>query len=349
MPFINKKIQNEFPGYLKTLFPSWRNLEIIELQKIDKGWETEKYSVSISYDGTKGKNQKDLFFRVFTDQSAAEHALREHRIMKKLSELDFPVPKIFGFEQTDGSLGAPFIIMQRIRGQSMMDLLVKASEEEQARLLSQFCEIWGRLHSLDWRKFLPDPTRVNVDDPQWYINNWLSEREEGLKRHHETHILLPILEWLKTRSSDVPCKYLSLVHRDYHPDNVLIAEDGAAYVIDWGAAGLEDFRDDLGWTLLLMTAYGYPVREVLLSEYQRLSGRKVEQIEFFEVTAALRRLSDLLISLAPTAGADTLGMRPEALDMMKQDAFHYKNVYSLLKEKTGLDLPELESVLSALS
>lgn len=341
-------IRKQLESYLAALFPSHRDLQITELQKITLGWETEKYSLTMSYDEATGRNEQDLFIRVFVDQNAAEHATQEHQVMTKLHELDFPVPKIFCLELSDSLLSGPFMIMETIPGQSLMSFLQEASEEEASTLLSQFCEMWVDLHQLNWSSFVADPSNIVLEDPLWYINHHLSEREGSLKRHREAQMLLPILEWLKTRSSEVPCQQLSLIHGDYHPENVLIRDDGALFVIDWGAANIADFRADLGWTMLLATTYGHPIRESLLSEYERFSGVQLEQIEYFEVLAILGRLRDLVVSLAPTAGASTLGMRPEAVDMMKQAAFHYKNVYSLLQERTGLDLPEMEALLASL-
>ncbi|MFQ5976856.1 MAG: phosphotransferase family protein [Candidatus Heimdallarchaeota archaeon] len=348
MPLTNLSLRKLLESYLMDLFPSHRDLQIIELQKITLGWETEKYSLTMSYDGATGRNQQDLFIRVFVDQNAAEHATREHRVMTKLHELGFPVPKIFCLELDKSPLAGPFMMMEKISGRSLMSFLLEASEEETSTLLSQFCEIWVNLHQLDWNSFAADPSKIILEDPLWYINQSLSEREGHLKRHQEAQMLLPILEWLKARSSEVLCQQLSLIHGDYHPNNVLMRDNGALFVIDWGAAKLDDFRADLGWTVLLTTTYGYSVRESLLNEYERLSGIQIEQIEYFEVLAILRRLSDLVVSLAPTSGAGTLGMRPEAIQMMKQDAFHYKNVYSLLQKRTGLDLPEIEAILASL-
>jgi aminoglycoside phosphotransferase (APT) family kinase protein len=282
------------------------------------------------------------------DHEAAEHATREFRIMKKLSELGFAVPPVFDLQLGNQPLGAPFILMQGVRGQPMMVLLLKASEKDKLSLLREFCGLWVELHRLEWKEFVQDPSKITLEDGHAFLSFHLAEWEERLNRYH-IPVLLPILEWLKERSSTIFSKNLSLIHGDYHPDNVLISEAGEPFVIDWGAVNIADFRVDLGWSLLLATAYGYPLRPVILAEYERQSSEKIEQIEYFEVLAILRRLFDFLVTLTPMQGAEAIGMRPEAVELMKKDLFHYQNVYSLLTERTGLTIPEIETILASLS
>lgn len=348
MPSAKESFHNQLQDYLERLFPLRKELQITKLQKVNVGWETEKYSLTISYDDATGRNQQDLFIRVFVDQNSAEHATREYRIMKKLSEVGFSVPPVFGLELGDRPLGSPFIVMRGIRGQPMMALLMEASEEDKLSLIRQFCGMWVELHGLDWKEFIRDPSRISSEDSHWFLTFHLAEWEERLNRY-QIPVLLPILEWLKGRSSNVPSKKLSLIHGDYHPDNVLISEDGAAFVIDWGAANIADFRVDLGWSLLLTTTYGYPLRSLILDEYERQSGERIEQIKYFEVLAILRRLFDFIVTLSETQGAGALGMRPETAELMKKDLFHYQNVYSLLMERTGLTISGIETILASLS
>jgi aminoglycoside phosphotransferase (APT) family kinase protein len=131
---------------------------------------------------------------------------------------------------------------------------------------------------------------------------------------------------------------------DYHPYNILLRCDGAAFVIDWTSAQVSDYRLDLAWTLLLMSTYGNPeARDLVLREYERIAGHEAEQIEFFEVAACLRRLVTIHISLS--AGAETMGMRAGAEDAMA-DSDHIAKVYALLQERTGIRIAEIEQLLA---
>ncbi len=128
----------------------------------------------------------------------------------------------------------------------------------------------------------------------------------------------------------------------------MLRDDGKAFVIDWTSIDVGDFRMDLAWTILLISTHGSPeARRIILDEYERIVGYKVEQIEYFDVIACYRRLFGILVSL--TTGADKLGMRPEALMSMKQSVDHIRNVYALMYDRTAIAVPEVETLISTLS
>ena len=117
--------------------------------------------------------------------------------------------------------------------------------------------------------------------------------------------------------------------------------------IDWSGFSLGDYRYDLAWTLLLVSTSGYPeLRDLILSEYARLAGKPVEQIEYFDVLAVLRRLVDFSVSLG--SGAEAMGMRSETVAIMRGRGDHYRQVYAILQDRTGLQIPEIEQLLDSL-
>jgi hypothetical protein len=85
---------------------------------------------------------------------------------------------------------------------------------------------------------------------------------------------------------------------------------------------------------------------IILGAYESISGRKVRDFEFFEVLAILRRLTDVSVSLI--RGAEEMGMRAGAEEMMRESKQHLIKVHDLLKERTGLRLPEFEELLRTL-
>ena len=72
------------------------------------------------------------------------------------------------------------------------------------------------------------------------------------------------------------------------------------------------------WTLLLAGAYaGNDVRKMILAEYQRILGKEIEELHFFDVAACVKRIASVMMSLF--AGADQMGMRPDAVENMRRD------------------------------
>ncbi len=136
-----------------------------------------------------------------------------------------------------------------------------------------------------------------------------------------------------------------MIHGDYHGYNILLRDDGQAFVLDWAGVEVADFRFDLAWTLLLSSSYGNPsAREMILDEYKRVAPYPVEQIEYFEAWAAMRRLWSIAASIG--GGAQKLGMRPGAENVMRQNMAHIRTVRDLLYIRTGIRIAEIETLLA---
>ena len=84
-------------------------------------------------------------------------------------------------------------------------------------------------------------------------------------------------------------------------------------------------------------------RDLVLNEYRKHSDSPVNSIEYFEVFSCVKRLLSIVLSL--NVGPEVLGMRPEAVAMMKQQMSAIGRVYSTLIELTGMEIPEIEKML----
>ena len=353
---LEDEIQSRLLNFYERKFPSRENTHIYSLTKITDGWENEVYSFTIGYEEATKRKHEDLILRIYPGNDAPQKSAKEFNAMKKLHEVGFPVPEVFLLELNSSPFGKPFVIMEMIDGRSMGDVFDDSPEEKKQELITLFCKIFVNIHTLDWRPFVQDTSIFEIGDTYMFINRWLSKAQRHLD-DFQANEFAPALDWLKKRRLDVPCERLSMTHGDYHPYNVLLRSDGAAFVIDWGNIEVADFRSDLAWTLLLTSTYGNPeTREIILSEYERVAGDKIEavhevtarsQIEYFEVMAILRRLFSISVSLSD--GASKLGMRPGAEAMMKQNIDHLKNVYELLIDRTGIAIPKIEALLETLS
>lgn len=179
------------------------------------------------------------------------------------------------------------------------------------------------------------------------IASWLAQRRPFVEQ------VLPgvfdsVLDWLQARGEDIPCQRLSITHGDFHPENILLRDDGTPFVIDWPNIEIADYRLDLAWTRhLLGTEWTIELRDSVLKEYERLAGQPAENIEFFDVIACTRRLFDITASLRN--GATTIGMKPGAETEMRQKVKQIRAIYAQLQERTGCTLPEIEQLMVSLS
>lgn len=329
--------------YYSRQYPDRDSLAISDVKEITMGWETELYSFGVKFREAGNLVTEERVVRLYPGVSAADKAAKEFKVMSRLSQAGYPVPEVFHLDTDKEALGRPFIIMERVRGHNMTEDFLRSSEEKLDSLMTVFIELFVDLHNLDGARLFPGD--YFEGDTATYVDRVL----DGAGKKIEVHgigWLAPVLDWLDEHESGVSTEGLSIIHRDFHPDNIMIREDGSPVVIDWGAVEAGDYRADIAWTILLMGTYWDPaVRDVILRKYQEVSGREVRDFEFFEVLAIFRRLQDVSVSFA--SGAEEMGMRPGAVEKMRQDSGHLHRVYGLLKEKTGLRIPEFEELLNS--
>jgi aminoglycoside phosphotransferase (APT) family kinase protein len=324
---------------------SVENVQIHDLGQISDGWENEVYAFAVETGQANDRARKDLILRIYPGSDAPQKSVHEFNVMKQLYAAGYPVPQVLLLERDGALFGKPFVIMERIIGSPMGAIADRAPMEAQLELLARFCQMHVDLHALDWRPFVPDSSPHETQDLSDILARQLSEWQ-GHVRALQGSAYDPVFDWLSVRLPDVRFGPPSLLHMDYHHYNVLVREDGADFVIDWGGAMVSDYRLDLAWTLVVMSGWGRSdLWELVLAGYERAAGCRVEQLEFFTVIACTSRLFGILASL--NVGAAQVGLRPGAEAMIK-NAAHIEYVYTLLNERTGIALVEVERLLSTL-
>jgi len=344
---VNDDMQSRLQAYYARAYPDRPGVQVSDLTSINAGWESDVYAFAVDYGPAGGRQREELILRIYPGNDAPAKSAREFHGMSQLHKAGYPVPQVFILEGENSPFGKPFVIMERIEGRNLWPLLFGSPGEDQQALLTLFCELFVRLHALDWRPFLHDETGNDMGGPYALVDLFLGTVRDYLARFSRPDFL-PVVEWLEARRDRVPCPRPSPIHWDFHPANVLLRDDGSAVVIDWTQVGVSDSRFDLAWTLLLVGSYeGLSWRERILREYERLAGVSVEQMAYFDVAACLKRLFSVVVSLSD--GAEKLGMRPGAEAVMKQQIGALESVYDLLLERTGIRVAEVERLLVSLS
>ncbi|MCK5141423.1 MAG: phosphotransferase, partial [Candidatus Heimdallarchaeota archaeon] len=140
---------------------------------------------------------------------------------------------------------------------------------------------------------------------------------------------------------------IAIVHSDFHPHNIVLDASGKGFVIDWPGAHIGDYREDLGWTLMLMEAYtSMEVKEAFLKFYEQLSGKLPAEINYFIILSICYRLFEVTLTIK--FGSEKMGYREEAKEQIKETAYHIRNLLMSLNEKIGLSIPEIEEMLDEL-
>ncbi|MCG3227746.1 MAG: phosphotransferase [Candidatus Heimdallarchaeota archaeon] len=345
------RVKKKLEEYFQKIYHTKGNIEISDVKSLAKGWETELFSFVFRYQEEDQKKEEQLILRIYPGKNMQNKIKWEYEVLTALFKVAYPVPRTHLLELDEEFFGKPFIVMDRINGSDMGEVFETAIETKDwktitEKLLPFICKLFLELHDLDWRII---PTGISVEEasnPYFFIDRRLTSIEKTMIEY-ELYELQPILNWLKERRDSVPSEKVSILHQDFHPHNVILSNEGKAYVIDWPSCFVGDFRQDLGWTLLLAAAYSpRELRDDILDAYENELGFNVKEIDFFEMLAAFRRFADIMIMFKFSPNES--GLREETVQQIKETVFHVENILSLVREKTNLSLPELEKFIQSI-
>jgi aminoglycoside phosphotransferase (APT) family kinase protein len=177
---------------------------------------------------------------------------REYRILERLHG-HYPVPRPIVHCTDESVLGAPFYVMERLRGvipRVDPPAEMKASPELVTQIGERFVGAMKRLHELDWRAL----GFGDFGRPEGYIERQVSG---WAKRWNDARTdEVPDMEWLTAWLSQhrPPESGAALIHNDFKYDNLVLDENDLTKIIgvlDWEMSTIGDPLMDLG------TALGY--------------------------------------------------------------------------------------------
>lgn len=307
------------------------------------GWESEIYAFTLTCGEAEQRHSEQRVLRLLTG-GKLEDAAREYRIMELLGKAGFPVPEVYALGNEKHGFGYPFIIMQCIKGDSFADRFLNSLTHDSFPLL-EFISLFHQLHTLNWRPYVANPNSYeHPNDPYHHFDRVLTQYDNYISQGGLS-AFDPVMAWLKDQRHRTASPRSSIVHLDFHQNNILQDLQGNLYVIDWTSAEISDYRFDLAWTLTLALAYRGPVgRQLILEAYERILEQPVPELDVFEVAAILRRIGSVLISIH--AGAQALGMRPEAIKAMRSEAEPLTRLYTHLCQLIGHEQPDILALIT---
>jgi aminoglycoside phosphotransferase (APT) family kinase protein len=269
---------------------------------------------------------------------------REWRIIEALSGTDVPHTEAVAVCTDTDVLGRTFYLMGFVDGWSPMGLETSPDGsrpwpapfdgdiDARKGLAHQLVEGIALLGNVDWRaKGLADLGRPDGFHER-QVDRWTAflERIKGRE--------LPGFEdaaaWLRTHQ---PLDYVpGLMHGDYQFANVMYhhgAPARLAAIVDWEMGTVGDPKLDLGWVVQswpddtmaveqsassYVDMYGMPSRDEVLAHYAEVSGRQVDDIDYYVILAKWK-LAVVLEQGFQRAGDDEKlqAFGPVVLDLMK--------------------------------
>jgi len=101
---------------------------------------------------------------------------------------------------------------------------------KESEMTKMFSKLLYELHQIP----LPEELKMHIeDDERRLISKEIQEIAELLNRYAQLKRLLPVVEWLCAHEDEVNDLKPAILHRDYHPWNVVVDENKNAKVIDW--------------------------------------------------------------------------------------------------------------------
>lgn len=322
--------------YISARYPG---ATISDWQLLTSGWESDIYTFTLY---VSADAPKTFILRPYLGDGATQKVTRETHGLRYLHQAGYPVPTILLSETDPSFLGKPFIIMEKLEGTSLWPVLAEAESAQASHLLDRFTQLLARLHQLDWRPFA-EQANLYEANPTAILDELLASLRQ-LYTQFDVVGFLAILDWLEQHSSDVVVQP-AIVHLDFHANNVFLCHDDRLAVIDWTQATVSDYRLDVSWTLMIMGDYGQPGwGDRILQGYTLAARRPVAKLDYFNVITYTKLLASTVISLRDSP--EKLGMRPETIESVQQQAPVLKRLSRRIQDTTGLSIPEVEILLS---
>jgi len=272
-------------------------------------------------------------------ESRDDGILREWRIIAALDGTDVPHPAAIAMCEDKTVLGRSFYLMGFVDGWSAMSLESRAwpapfdtDLEARRGLAYQLVEGIALLGRVDWQaKGLQDLGRPDGFHER-QVDRWTGflERIKG----RELPGFDEAAAWLRAHR---PLDYIpGLMHGDYQFANVMYRHGAPAQlaaIVDWEMGTVGDPKLDLGWVVQswpddtmadsagasgYVDMYGMPSRADVLDHYRTVSGRQVDDIDYYIVLAKWK-LGVVLEQGFQRADKDEklLAFGPIVLDLMK--------------------------------
>ncbi len=199
--------------------------------------------------------------------------LLEADLMREAARVGVPVPEVLAASAGSEPLGAPYVVMRRVAGETIARKILRDEQyaEVRPKLAMQCGEILGNLHQMDPSVLPP------IADP--YQLDGLRAVLDG------SGVVSPMLElalrWLDQHRP--PTTRTTVVHGDFRHGNFIIGTDELRAVLDWELAHLGDPMEDLGWLCTRAWRFGgkgpvggFGDYDDLFAGYQRTSGVAVD-------------------------------------------------------------------------
>lgn len=288
----------------------------LEVEQFPAGFSNLTYRVRL----VGPEDDRELVLRrpPFGSDVATAHDMgREHRILSALEDVYPKAPRPVLFCDDPSVLGAPFYLMERVRGVILRGGGAPASkaafdEETRRRLTEIFVDAFAALHTVD----VEDAGLGDLGRPEGYVERQVRgwAKRYRAARTDDVPEVERAADWLIARLDAGSAHSAegvrgALIHNDFKLDNLVLDPDELTRilaVLDWEMATVGDPLMDLGSSLAYWIGADDPVelqrapvprltaepgslsRSEVVARYERAAGRTVDDPVFYFVYGQLK-------------------------------------------------------------
>ena len=242
---------------------------IVGVRRLRGGLSSAIHAVAIEMpDGRRHRLVLRRFVRVDWLAREPDLAEREARVLRALEAVDLPAPSLVAVDATGEACDVPSLLMQRLPGRPD---LTPAGLERQIDVLAA---LLPRLHAVPCgaveglQRYRPYSDLRRAQPPPW------TGRPEVWRR------LIDVV------AQPAPPGPRALIHRDFHPGNVLWSRGRLSGIIDWVSASCGSPAADVAHCRLnLVRLAGLEAAERFRAAYEAAAG--VPQPVYWDVVALL--------------------------------------------------------------
>lgn len=208
------------------------------------------------------RNNKTIYrdgercIKVFDENYSKADVLNEALNQARIEETGLNIPKIIEVTMVDGKWA---IVSEYIKGKTLAQLM-EEDPDKKDEYLELFVKLQLEVHSKK------SPLLGKLKDK---MNRKISESELDATTRYDLH----------TRLEGMP-KHTKVCHGDFNPSNIIIAEDGTPYILDWSHATQGNASADAARTYLLFWLNGdIDGAKKYLGLFSKMSGTAKQYIQ----------------------------------------------------------------------
>ena len=227
--------------------------------------------------------------------SAPEHVTHEFDVLRLVEGAEIPAPRPLLLDAKGQYFGVPALVLSYLPGRPLF------ASKNVAAWTNGLARALRVVHAVTPRRF--DLSGLNV-----YLRDGMRERIEQWEDTVQTDPLTAeIHRVLEAGLESLDFSAPTLVHDDYWPGNTIWCRGRLVGIVDWTAAELGDPRADVAQCRVdLIFSHGIEVADAFREDYERLAGRALHDLWYFDL---FRGLNALLQCEQWLEGYHDLGLR----------------------------------------